>query len=490
MDFQLLRDIIAEGNKEAAIAIKDHFHQLQQELWQAHISNESPVDIATIIEQGGSRTVQPIIEAISELSARQDAMSRAVPARERDATVDKLMTALTPILTSLRSEPIDYEFLTNQLTQAVKPHISQLIDLASDKRETASLIVDRILPLLPSTKASPLDIDALTLQLTTEVRRAIAPIDAFEIKEQVADLVVERLDSRLAVRDKTFNVDTLSGKISDGVSRLLDPVQDAIILLNKLITSHDSLSALQKELASGHGHVVGLLSSLSSELSDGLDILKTTQSDVLSKLTCVPEPDENALHLKRAVEGLELGQKSLAAHTDKLHLVHQHILDKLHALPESLLAATNTLQDSHAEFLSSRDGSKREMDELRKLNTDLQVQLTKARGAHGQVRVEKDILSETLSVVEGERDRLRGQLKELQGSSATTATQATTLEARNLELEEALSRALTRLQASDVATQANRERINELEKSSRDLTSEKQALKSKVRSVIALELFS
>jgi hypothetical protein len=45
-----------------------------------------------------------------------------------------LLENLTPILTSLRSEPVDYEFLTDQLTQAVILHISQLIDLASDKR--------------------------------------------------------------------------------------------------------------------------------------------------------------------------------------------------------------------------------------------------------------------------------------------------------------------------------------------------------------------
>ena len=190
----------------------------------------------------GSQMIKAIIEAISELSAHQEAIGQVMPAQECDVTVKKLMNVLTPILSSLHSEPIDYKFLTNQLTQAVKPHISQLIDLASDKCETASLIVDRILPLLSSMHMPTLDTDALMLHLITEVCHTITPIDAFKIKEQVADLVVERLDSHLTVQDKAlFNADTLSGKIVEGVSLLLDPMQgvtsylDSSLLPNKIL---------------------------------------------------------------------------------------------------------------------------------------------------------------------------------------------------------------------------------------------------------------
>ena len=48
-----------------------------------------------------------------------------------------------------RAKPIDFDVLTEQLSQAVKPHISPLIDLASDKRETVGLIMDRLIPVLP-----------------------------------------------------------------------------------------------------------------------------------------------------------------------------------------------------------------------------------------------------------------------------------------------------------------------------------------------------
>ena len=50
-------------------------------------------------------------------------------------------------------------------------------------------------------------------------------------------------------------------------------------------------------------------------------------------------------------------------------------------------------------------------------NADLQVQLAKAGGAHGQacqVRVEKDTLMDRLRYTEGEQDQLRVQLEDLQ----------------------------------------------------------------------------
>jgi len=91
--------------------------------------------------------------------------------------VEKLVNIFSPMLESLQTDPIDYKFLTRE-----PPHISQLIDLASDRRRTVELIVEKILPLFPALNNHlPLfDMDVITLKLITEVRQAIAPIDTFE----------------------------------------------------------------------------------------------------------------------------------------------------------------------------------------------------------------------------------------------------------------------------------------------------------------------
>ena len=160
--------------------------------------------------------------------------------------------------------------------------------------------------------------------------------------------------------------------------------------------------------------------------------------------------------------------------------MQEDILDKLSTLPDSLLVATNVVQDSHTKYLATSEASKREVDELRKINTDLQVQLTKARGAHGQIRVEKDVLSEKLSAVDADREHLRNQIKDVQAANTATAEHIANLERRNVELQGALANALSGLQTSDVAKQANQERINDLEKANRDIDNEKQSLKLKV----------
>ncbi|KAG6841541.1 hypothetical protein C0991_009906 [Blastosporella zonata] len=484
LDLQMITDIVESSNKQLVQALREDLRDLQQQVWQARSGGDGSSEIIPVVEQLGNRTIGAVMEAISESSVRQEAIIRSAPAQERDIIVDNLVTVLTPLMASLRAEPIDYEFLTSELTQAVKPHISQLIDLASDKQETAGLIIERLVPMLPS---SNMDIDAITLQLTTEIRRVIAPIDAFEIKEQVADLVVERLDSRLAVRDKAFNIDIFAGKVTEGISKSLEPLQAVVSTsLEQVAASQTSLESRQAQISSDQERVATLVSGLPAQFADELQGFKATQAQILSKLelpVAVSEPDQNVLSVRTTVEEILMSQKATASHAEDLRSSHQSILEKLDALPETIQAATDALQNNHVDFLTSHEASKRELDELRKANTDYQVQLSKARGAHGQVRVEKDILSEKLSSAESERDRLRNQLKDSQVSSAEKTAQAKTLEAKNKELEDALTAALARLQASDVATQPNQKHIAEMDAKVHELTAEKQALKTKADSL-------
>ncbi|KAF7319755.1 hypothetical protein MKEN_00757900 [Mycena kentingensis (nom. inval.)] len=487
LDFELIKDIVQAGHAESRALLKRELAEMSMRVAQGRAPVDAGDNLAPLMQELNQRTVDAVVESIQELSVRLEAVNAGAPARERDSMVDALMSALAPTLNSLHPESVDYDYLTDKLTQAVKPHISQLIDLASDKRETAGLIVDRILPLLPSSTGSNVDVDAITQQLCAEVRRVIAPIDAFEIKEQVADLVVERLDSRLAVRDRSLNPDTMASKVTDGVSRLLQPMDQISVHLTSLVDGHKSLSSQQADLASSQKQVSEIVSGLPTTLSTALEAYKTAFASIPTNgdVPHVVAPDENILAIKAIVDELSGGQKSLASNSREMLSLHKEVLEQINAMPETLAAATNILHGAHAEFALTRDANKREMDELRRNNTEFQVQVAKARGAHGQVRVEKEVLAEKLSIVEGDRDRLRAQLKEAQASASTRATTLSTVEARNVELEDALAKALARLQASDATHQANQDRILELERVNRETSSEKQTLKSKAD---ALEL--
>ncbi|KAG5221320.1 pyridine nucleotide-disulfide oxidoreductase domain protein [Salix suchowensis] len=124
-----------------------------------------------------------------------------------------------------------------------------------------------------------------------------------------------------------------------------------------------------------------------------------------------------------------------------------------------------------------------DVDELKQENTELQIQLAKARSSHGQVRVEKELLSEKLKQQEVECQRLQAKLAEVEENAAAASAEVSPVQARNKELEEALGQALSRLQASDVASQTYQEQITRLEENNKELESEKQSLKTKSESL-------
>ncbi|KAK0208016.1 hypothetical protein DFS33DRAFT_403722 [Desarmillaria ectypa] len=488
LDIQLIKDVIEQSHAETLAHLKQELSNISQSFFKGRPILNSVIPDATL-EQYSTRTIQAVNEAISEMSVRLESIGRAAPARERDAIVDAIVSALSPVLSTIRPDSVDYDYLSEKLSQAVKPNISQLIDLASDKRETAGLIVNQLVPLLSNLQEpSPaVDTDAISLQLTSAVTRAIAPIDAFEIKEQVADLVVERLDARLANRDKTLTVDTIASRVTDSVSGLLEPLQNIDNTLSTLVEGQRSLASQQSDFFSAQSNVVDVMTGLPSNVLSAVQDIGT-RIELMSKGQVEDKsitPDENIVHIKSVVDDLTDKQRALAEQSGEILGLHKDVIQKINALPEPFSVATSVLQQAHAEFALSRDAVKHELEDLRKANTELQVQVAKARGAHGQVRVEKEMLSEKLGIVEADRDRLRAQVKELQDSAAAKAEESAVVEVRNTELQDALAKALSRLQSSDVATQSNQERIAELEKANQELLFDKRTLKTKID---ALEL--
>lgn len=123
------------------------------------------------------------------------------------------------------------------------------------RREPAELILDRIFLSLPATPTPAVDTGPLAAHLTNGVRSAIDPIDGFEIKEGVADSVVEALDSPLAVQDIQRGHHYWAGSI--GRCPFLEPrpgFSDGGQLevgWETLSTVHRYLSLLQDQLLEG-----------------------------------------------------------------------------------------------------------------------------------------------------------------------------------------------------------------------------------------------
>ncbi|EMD41412.1 hypothetical protein CERSUDRAFT_79057 [Gelatoporia subvermispora B] len=482
-DFDLLKGILDQNQAETRAMMRRDIADLLQ-------ARHNETDVGQIVEDLSNRTMNAVVGATSSLAKRLQAVESARPASERESIVRDLLNALVPHLSALRPEPIDYDGLTVQLTQAVKPHISQLIDLASDKRETAGLIVDKLVPILPSIHppAPELDMESIVGRLSTEIRKIIGPLDAHEMKEQVSDLVVERLDSRLAVRDRALNVDMISEKVAEHVRGLAIPIQELRAAMDAIRDRESGSTSAQFDISALRNEIGSILSDLPQKLGAATEALGAAHTEFKVKaerLDQLSTPTVDLTAVESALDGIQDEHKKLVLKNQEFSEFCQDIINHINALPETMLKATEVLQNAHADF-ASRDTSKKDSDEIRRLmnaNAELQVQVAKARGAHGQVRVEKDTLSERVKGMEAERDRTTAQMQELQDVASTKTAEAATVEAKNVELEQALARALERLKAADVQAQGNHERILQLEKQNHELGHEKQQLKSKVDSL-------
>ncbi|KAI9451537.1 hypothetical protein F5148DRAFT_1290056 [Russula earlei] len=498
LDFQLVKDIVEHGHAEARAAIQQDLNRILRRVEALQSAEVTPItgrNTEAMLEEYHARTQTTVVGAVAPITARLEALERTrtrtplpapqVTTVDHEALARKLQAALVPYIAT----PTDYDALTEKLSQAVKPHISQLIDLASDKRETAGLIVDKLIPMLPKIYPPadlPIDIPAFVTQVTAEVRRVVAPIDAHEIKEQVSDLVVERLDSRLAVRDRAL--DSLTSKLVDGLESILKPVDDVAAHVLEVSKGQQALSLQTRDMVSANNDVMTCLSGLPGQLSDATEPLRTMLADLISMGSAFKKgsaSSEDLFRIGTTVDSLSAGQQALQDKVAELLDLYQNVLSRLTDLPDSMAVAIKAAQTAGAALLA-RTVTKEDFEEVRTMmatNADLQVQLAKARAQYGAVRAEKDIVMERISSAESERDQLRAKVDEIQVVMLLRATDAATSQARAIELEEALSQSLARLKISDVTIENQQERILELEKLNRELTSDNQGLVSRVHSL-------
>lgn len=492
LDFELIKGIVDRGHERSRAALKNDLAEIARRLSsQPNVALPSSV---LALEDIHNKTISAINRSTATLAERLDVLhtAQALTHVDRPSITADIVASLVPHFAALRTEPVDYDGLTHKLSQAVKPHITQLIDLASDKRETAGLIVEQLKPILSalSKPQAPLDTNALATQLTAEVRRVIGPIDAHEIKEQVSDLVVERLDSRLTVRDRAFNVDTVVARVTESLNSVLEPVCAVAAAVEKVSSEQQTLSADARGLVSSSAHMSAVVDELPKQLTEATETLKSVQAQLQAKAS---QGDENAVTVKSlaevnsVVKDLQGGQHSLADQMAELANLQQDVIGGLNALPEVLVATTKVLDEAHEDMMTRERSYQRDLNEVRHIlgqNAELQANLAKARSQHGQVRVEKDMLNERLVAAEAERDQLRAQVEEAQASSTSQATQLAATEARNQELERALEVLQERFKESDVAAKVQTDRLREFDEERKSWLSERDQLQSQVRKFI------
>ena len=476
-NYQWLQDVVQQANHDTRSSLQRDLSEIMHRVEaRSHSSQDLQKELTPFINEVTSRTMKTIVSISQQYASRLESLA------DPESIVHEILNALTPHFTAIHPIPIDYDTLTSQLSQAVKPNISQLIDLASDKRETAELILERLLPALQTgAPVSPeIDIDNLTGKVVTEVKKALNQLDAHEIKEQVSDLVVERLDARL-VNQHRERMDGITERILESVVNGLGPMPGEISsILGKLATIHRDVSELNPEdLASLRHDVVNIVADLPPKIGAATESLNAALVDIKLQREAQSKWEDVVGRVDRTesiLHSLSDTQKTVTSQSLEILSTQKDAIAQVSALTSILEENTKSLNALQEELVSRVQLSLKESEEYRKLsaaNSELQAHLAK-------VCVEKDVLSERSKIVEDERDSLKAELEKLTSLFSIKSSEAAAAEAKNIELEDAQTQALSRQQATDASIQKLEARIAGYEQETSQFISVKENLQAKV----------
>ncbi|PVF94544.1 hypothetical protein CPB86DRAFT_808513 [Serendipita vermifera] len=535
LDPELVRNIVEDSNKEVCASVQRDLSDFARRI-QSTTQNHPGVDVHRSVEEQASRIITALSSSTMNLATRLEALHALVerpvaqPVHHRVPSHEELLKVLRPHLEQLRSSSFDVDTVTARLAEAVKPTLADFIDLASDKGETADLIVSKLAPVLASVRPPQFDTQAVAAQLAANVNRFIPPVDSHALTEQVADLVVERLDSRLTVRDKALRPEILAQKVTEAITPLVANDHMETLLLRvaqqdgQFETQKAQIQALEAAILRDIGtttdkilhHLSGvtpkvpsysdassarapqtvnfdpILSELqrlaktnsSQALLDEMDGLRQEIRSQFETLMDTPPDPQDGIAASQAtlVEVAQQTQNLLdSGLSDLLHAQQQSstqmqdmqanyaaLHKQIAALPEHLAVASQAANHAQSELLSKLRVLP-EINDLQNQRMELQVQLNKARSSYGQVRSEKEVLSERLQNIESERNRLREELQSLKNTLSEKESDVSLAATKADQTNNALQHALARVESSEAITKALREQILRMESTHRDL---------------------
>ncbi|CAE6430986.1 unnamed protein product [Rhizoctonia solani] len=423
LDLELIRSTIESGQVTTRSMLQRELGVVleRMDLISAAQAPHS-LDSSRIAEDLGSSVLQPLAQLSSQLASLEENLHQQRATTQRDL-LEQLTSVLRPHFEAVRAVPIDVDALTVQLSQAVKPHISQLIDLASDKRETAALIVQHLTPALNNIQPPRIDVGSLATQTALALKSSISPpIDPHVIKEHVADLVVERLDSRLAVRDSSYNAETISKAVVEALVPTLQPVElaSAVAKIDEMSLRQEGVLAKVQGLVDAQETQSTELGGLPKALEEALAMLKSSHTEFVEKLHSITPLDE--------VQKVGAANLELQIQLGDVRAAHAQVCGEKDMLADRLRAAEEelaSLRAAAAERESSLASRDTELSSLKTKEALAQVALsesqTKLEKSEALLRVKQD----RVASLEKTNDEQAQQNHELQMKANTLELQLT-----------------------------------------------------------------
>ncbi|KAF8330435.1 uncharacterized protein EI90DRAFT_3124518 [Cantharellus anzutake] len=413
IDYDMISSLIKQGHHDLRASLQRDITEVTQSLEpQPQLSHQT----SQLVEELASRTIDAVNDNATRIMAHLHMKEQASHAESiednQESIIQGLLRHLEPRLESLRQEPFNLELTTSHLSQAVQPHISQLIDLASDKKETASLIAKELRPLFESLVPSMHNLEHGLQQMPSELSKIVPHLDVQSLMGAIAGSVLDRIDLRLSESEKSRASDNAPERLQSAATAFQSNSTNIITLLKDLASQNDDLLSKHTSLQSDHADLATKLSLLPSQLASASAAIAQAQQEIYSKAQLLTETKELQIAMEQNValqQELAVSRNSLLdVERDKIGL--RDSLAKAQAeLTTSLVEVSELrkMQESHEEAIrqTKATASKHE-DSLKFLGKDLEQTKAALREKEKEVKS----LERKENDARGANEKLRGKL--------------------------------------------------------------------------------
>lgn len=365
IDYMIFRHLVDESNQRTEVRVLEAVEEMKATFnYQASASQQQP----EILENMMKSVKQQLMAEVDK--ADRSGTSEILAVSTDNGLMNKIERLNHSIerLVETSGSTYNIEEMTLRLSEAVKPQIYQLIDLTSDKSETAGLIAKELKPSFE--------------KLCTDLRANLVPLPRDDELSEVG-------------RDQL-------------VDQIVDRIQSTVTFHSKQATSSLWSEAKTDIVQAVDSRATELVEQLSSMLSHKLASTETNSRELLLKKIedCIkPHHEDSSGATEESLELLQqLDLKSLNFYQDLSQQIAQSSNDLMGELKVELERSFGQLRSS-------------EVQQSKATQAELETALLKARADHGRVRseraVEKDRHSEERVKWEAEMEEMKRSMKEL-----------------------------------------------------------------------------
>lgn len=350
---------------------------------EALISGHNSDPMLEAIDRWGKKTETSLIRAIEDLPSLISKSNFPAAGQPEFEVICRIKSELEVLNSRLQSSSLelDLDRLTKKLSEAVKPQIGQLIDLASDKSETADLILKELRPRFTELAT---EFENSMKALSAEIAQRIVGKTTDSDQEGITE-VLRRLEDRLLAAPGMDLLSNLLPRLEQ------QPTQEGFDQLKaKMVETIESLGQMNTKTSDAYQDLslqidrVGqdFIGRLKVSINEGM-LQKKQTDEIIERLKAKNSELEASVNKARFEYGKIRSERAVEREKledERSELVKErdrwkHLADQLQVQLDREILAKGQIETERNQFEGQANQSSLKVEETRLLMEELKVQL-------------------------------------------------------------------------------------------------------------------